>query len=374
MVDVFPEKDTDDTKDGLAAHFVASVILRSWKDAGGVSPLHHASYLGSADPDGTLITNEILDGAEMYALEVAAVCDSVPFGWDALQIEQRVYATEWVHPDNWGTCDAFLYDAHNDTLYIWDFKFGHLDIPAFENLQLVNYYAGIAQGMGLDGHSDQTIKVVMQAVQPRCFTHNGPIKEWRVVGSDLRGLINKLRTGAAAARGPNPMTRSGPQCRYCPARHGCKSARDAAMAGVDYVHRAHPDVLTNDAVSYELATLTDASKAIEYRLEAIQEEAASRISGGQNIPGYRMAVSQGQRKWVKDVDVIRSMGDLLGVSLVAPPKAVTPFQAEKVLKGAGLDNAAIETTLSSLVVRPSSGMKVVQDTGTEARRLFTQSR
>lgn len=376
MLEDFPEKDTEESRDGTAAHWVGANILDGWKAEGGKYPIQHSAYLGNTDPDGTIITNEMLEGAEMYADEIAAVMDLAtladPDAWSKLQIEQLVYATEWVHPDNWGTVDAWYYDAATHTLYIWDFKFGFLDIPAFENYQLIDYYAGIAQGLGVNGHSDQTLKVKLQAIQPRCFTFNGPIKSWDVIGSDLRGHINGLVTAAAEARQPGARTINGKHCRYCPARHGCKSARDAAMAGVDYIHRAHPDVLTNDAVSYELATLTDAKKAIEYRLDAMDEEAQSRISAGQTVPGFKMKVSQGKRKWAKDVALIRNVGALTGVDLIEAEKPVTPFQAEKKLRDAGFDKDGIESTLSSLIVRPSAGMKVVKDDGSEARRIFSQ--
>ena len=375
MLEYFPEKDTEESRDGTAAHWVAAAILESWKAEGGRFPIQHSAYLGQTDPDGTIITNEMLEGAEMYCEEIAAVLELSGFAeaWQYLHIEERVFATEWVHPDNWGTVDCWFYNPNAHRLHIWDFKFGFLDIPAFENSQLVDYYAGIAQGLGIDGVTDQTLQVVFQAVQPRCFTSNGPIKEWKCVGSDLRGYINRLRSAAAEARGPEPRTISGPQCRYCPARHGCKSARDAAMAGVDYIHRAMPDDPSNDAVSFELATLIDAQKAIEYRLDAMQEEAGGRISAGQSVPGFKMKVSQGKRKWAKDTDVIQNVGALTGVNLIKDPEPVTPFQAEKKLRDAGFDKDGIESTLSSLITRPSSGMKVVKDDGTEARRIFSQT-
>ena len=378
MIESFPQKDTEESRDGNAAHWVSATILDMWKDEGGRCPLIHAAYLGISDPDGTIVTNEMLEGAEMYCDEIAAVLEFAELAgladaWSHLHVEERVYATEWIHPDNWGTVDAWFYNPLTHTLHIWDFKFGFLDIPAFENFQLINYYAGIAQGLGINGDTDQTLKVIMQAIQPRCFTTNGPIKDWSVLGSDLRSHMNQLRSKAAEARGPDPMTTSGKQCRYCPARHGCKSAGDAAMAGVDYIHRAHPEVLTNDAVSFEMATLTDASKAIEYRLEAMKDEVQSRISAGQVIPGFKMKTSSGKRKWATGVGAIRNVGALTGTDMIEEAKPVTPFQAEKKLRDAGFDKAAIEATLDTLIVTPSAGMKVVKDDGSEARRIFSQN-
>lgn len=378
MIETFPQRDTEEARDGNAAHWISASILDMWKDEGGRCPLIHSAYLGISDPDGTIVTNEMLEGAEMYCDEIASVLEFAELAgladaWSHLHVEERVLATEWIHPDNWGTVDAWFYNPLTHTLHIWDFKFGFLDIPAFENMQLINYYAGIAQTLGINGETDQTLKVQMQAVQPRCFTSNGPIKTWDCVGSDLRGHLNILRSAAIEARGPEPMTRSGNHCRYCPARHGCKSAQDAAMAGVDYIHRAHPDILTNDAVGFELATLRSAKKSIEYRYDAMLEEAESRIKGGQNIPGAMMKPSSGQRKWAKDVAVIRNVGALTGTDLIAPVKPLTPFQAEKKLREAGFTKADIEATLSTLIAPPSSGMKVVKDDGSEARRIFSQN-
>lgn len=378
MLESFPEKDTEETRDGTAAHWVSASILEAWKANGGRFVVDHSSLLGQSDPDGTIITNEMVEGAEMYCEEIAAVLEfaeleGLDSAWDDLHIEERVLATEWIHPDNWGTVDAWFYNSITHRLYIWDFKFGFLDIPAFENLQLVDYYAGIGQTLGIDGVTDQTLKVTMQAIQPRCFTSNGPIKTWEVLGSDLRGHLNQIRAAAAEARGPEPRTISGKQCRYCPARHGCKSARDAAMAGVDYIHRAMPDSPTNDAISFELATLTDAKKAIEYRLDAMEEEARSRLGAGQTVPGFKIQISQGKRVWAKDTAVIRNVGALTGVDLIDPGKPATPFQAEKRLRDAGFNKDAIESTLGPLITRPSSGMKVVKDDGSEARRIFSQA-
>ena len=374
MSAMFPEAETDETREGTAAHWVAAAILREWKDAGTSAPIMHSQYLGQPDPAGTIITNAMLEGAEMYAREIAFVCDE--YGWGYLHIEDMVAAPQ-VHEQSYGTCDAWAYFPQVIRLHIWDFKFGHLDVPAFENKQLLNYYAGISNELGGNFNEPEAV-VVMQAVQPRCFTHNGPIKEWEVSATDLRGWVNQLNAAAHAALGPDPLTTSGKQCRYCPARHGCKSARDAAMAGVDYIHRVIPDVLTDDAVSYELATLTDASKAIAYRLDAIKEEAAGRLMAGKVIPGFRMEAGSGNRKWTQDAGAIVALGSLMGANLLKDPEAVTPAEAGKRLRaviqpdGKKLTEKAAEAMLDTLVSRPSSGMKVVQDSGTEARRIFYQ--
>lgn len=374
----FPEPITDETKEGNAAHWVAASILCQWKSEGGRSPLMHSEYLGSADPDGTIVTLEMLEGAEMYCDEIAEKIEGIERQgiatvWDRLQVEQRVYATERIHPDNWGTCDAWLYVPELPALMIWDFKFGFLDVPAFENMQLLNYYEAIAQGIGLDGLTDQQVCVEMYAIQPRCFTANGPIKTWFVKGSDLRGHANQLRTAAHAATAPNPSTTTGSHCRYCPARHVCQAAQKAAMAGVEYIATAVPDVLSGAGVSFEVATLRRAKADIEYRLEAMEEDAQSRITAGKTVPGFRVQRTAGRRKWTAEIEVIRNMGAMLGANLIADEKAKTPHQAELELKRKGLAKSAVDTMIAPLTAQPSSGTKLVADDGSEARRIFSQN-
>lgn len=375
MSAIFPEAETDETREGTAAHHVATLILQDWKDNGASIPILHAALLGQADPAGTIITNVILEGAEMYAREIAFICDE--WGWGYLHIEDRVEAP-LIHAESFGTVDAWAYFSTPNRLYIWDFKFGHLDVPAFENMQLVNYYSGIINQLGIN---DRAVKVVMQAVQPRCFTQNGPIKEWVVTGSDLRVHVNQLHSAAHKALGPDPLCISGRQCRYCPARHGCTAAGDAAMAGVDYTYRAIPQVLTDDAVSFEWATLTDAKRAIEYRLEAIDEEADGRMRAGSNLRGLTLKAKSARRKWTEEAPaaVIQSLGTAMGgANLLKDPQAHTPAEVVKRLRavaqpdGSKLSVKAAEALIDTFVERPSSGMKVVQDDGTEARRIFSQ--
>ena len=360
------ETNTPESEEGTAAHWVAEQLLRDAVENERVSAASFEHLLGNAAPNGVLITREMLSGAKMYVDYV----HSLDIDFSNYNIEQMVTCFA-IHLECWGTPDFFgvaiKVADRKPILHVVDFKFGHGEVEVFENKQMLCYYSGIMDHLEI---GDMDLTVVFHLVQPRCFHGNGPISTWEVEATELRAAVNQLSSAAHKAMGSAEVT-SGNQCRHCPARHACEASRRAAVAAISYTNAATPDPLTDEALAYELPTLVNAIKALEYRKDALENEAVARMGAGRNIPNLSMKQAYGNRAWTAETDTVQFLAEMSGVSFYADPALVTPAEAERRLKAAGLSNKEATEALEGLVAKPSRGMKLSINTGDLARKAFS---
>lgn len=358
-----PDSSNPEAAEGTAAHWVAQQILEDAIENGAASTASFEHLLGNADPDGTLITKEMIEGAKLYADHI----HSLGIDFPNYNVEDHVEIPR-IHPTECsGTPDFWGMDQY--TLHIVDFKFGFGNVEIFENKQLICYYCGIVDLLNLQ---DTNIKVVFHIVQPRCFSGDGPIKKWEVNAEDLRGLINILSKAAHDALGSDTVTISGNQCRYCPARHSCESSRQAAVAAIEYQNEATPHPLTDEALAYELPALINAQKALEYRLDSLTDEAIARMGAGKNIPNVSMKQTYGHRAWTLDTETVQNLAEMSGTSFIKEPELVTPAEAERRLKKTGLTAKESSEMLNGLAEKPARGMKISIITSDDVRKAFSK--
>lgn len=342
------DEDSQAAREGTASHWAGSEQL----DGREVD-------VGQVAPNNVTLDVEMIEGADMY---VAAVREIVPSGG---HVEQRVDCS-YVHPFMWGTPDFWHYDPVQRTLYVFDYKYGHRFVDAFENWQLLAYAAGIIATLGLD---DQSTMVQMTIVQPRNYHRDGPVRTWRVRAVDLRPYINILGNAAYTAVRPdgtyNPDAKCvvNPGCRDCNGRRACVTLQQSSMADIDLAGAPVPFDLPPVAVGNELRLITRAIAQLEARRSGLEEQAISAITRGENVPWHRLARSEGREKWTKPVDEVLALGSLLGLDLRKPAEAITPVQARKL----GLDAELSET----YAARGSGALALVPDDGTHARRVFS---
>lgn len=370
-----PQEDTEAAKEGEASHWVVAHGLGVRKVEQGRSfrelPDNPADLIGIEAPNGVIITEEMVECAEVMIDDVlenttkAAREASLTNGY--LHVEEDL-EIKHIHDQCHGTPDVWMF---NGTIRLWDYKFGHKDVPA-DSWQNKCYIAGILDRLNINGD----VKVIMTIVQPRSFSEEGPIKRYECMASDLRADFNLLASQAEKAYLPDPGVVSGPWCRYCPARHACPAAREAATSAVEYAGSALPEILSNDALSFELALLDRGLKAIEYRYDAIKTFALTQIDAGQMIPGFGTTPSYGNRKFTVPNDELFTMGDILGVETRGVQKTITPAEFDRRLKTVnkqrkvdGLD--PIDTSvINGYVERPLAGMKLVPSEEVMAIKAF----
>ena len=353
MEAAYPETGERDQQalDGEASHWAASEMLQG-----------RLTSVGDRAPNGVVLDVEMVQGADLMYDDV--VQTMAPFGMRPEDGASEVTLDiRKIHPACFGTPDYRAWVPRavggNLRLIVWDYKFGHRVVEAFENWQGVAYVCGALEQA--TAH-DRYVDVEFRVVQPRAPHPKGPVRSWSFTGSDLRPYVERASAAAAEALGPAPAARVGPECRDCRARHACPTLQAAALSACDVAGQASPFDMPPVAMGLELRTLRRAAELLAARISGLEEQALAVARRGVPVPGWRVATGRGRTVWtVPDAEVIE-MGRLLGVDVAKPPEALTPLQS----RDAGLPSALVDgisTTRSGAAV-------LVPDDGSLARQVF----
>lgn len=346
----FPETEqSQDAAEGDAAHWAVAEMLQG-----------RLVDVGVIAPNGVALTEEMCRGADLMYDDV--VRSLQPYGLQPHQgqIEQTI-AIPRVHPLAFGSPDFYILIAGAPaTLLIWDYKFGHRIVEAFENPQLVDYIAGATEGI----HDTlQGCNVVAKIVQPRGYHREGPIRTWETTLVALRGLLNISESAAAQALGPDPKARVGPECRDCRARHACPELRRVGFHAMSESVRAMPEVLDADAAAVELRMVREAIERLQARESGLEAQLVSELKSGRRVAGWMLEESSGRERWKVPAEQVIALGNAFKINLAKPPEAITPNQA----RDAGLDPAIVK----EMADRQRGAATLVFDNGSAARRMFT---
>lgn len=345
--------------EGTASHELAALLIYDYAK---MPTCQVADKLvGLPASNGVIWTQESYESARQYADHVRSVMQST--GCFAPHIEERI-SNGRIHPDSWGTPDCWLFDKVAGVMHVWDYKFGHKVVEAFDNWQLITYTAGILDALHVNGYQDEHITVNLHVVQPRAYHRLGTIRTWTVKASDLRPYFNELEATEAEALGDNPTCRVGPECGYCSARHACETLQQAGMAAVAYTGYPVSAQLEGDALGLELLLLREAQATIKARLTGLEAHAEATIRDGGSVPGWAVEPGQTRTRWAAPTDEVLTLGDMLGIDLRKPPEPVTPAQAKKL----GIDPAVI----SGYSETPTGALKLVESTKTIAAAVFSK--
>jgi hypothetical protein len=336
--------DTDQTEamEGTAAHWVIA------EQSAGRQPKR-----GDRAPNGVAVTDEMLDGADLWFDTVG----------QPQHVEERLPSSPDIDPDNWGTPDGWSWMPEIITIDVSDYKFGRRFVDVFENWQLINYALLIIDGvLKLDGMQDQHVKIRFRIVQPRSYHPQGPVREWTCRACDLRGARNQIRAAIEQARGDNPLTRVGDACRDCSARAHCGTLQRASFDALAEVGRITPIDLPPAAVGIELRILNDAIKVLRARHTGLSEVALAAIRTGNPVSGHRAESAEGRLKWKVPVSQIQALEQMFPGVTLTQPEPITPKQAIK----AGVPAEIID----SFSERHTGELKLIEDDGSLTRRLF----
>lgn len=352
LATIHPEEETDATREGTAAHWLATGFVD-----GSIQP--SISMVGSVAPNGVPVDEDMYWGAMEYYSRVMEHFDPACSG-----IEQRVDIPR-IDPLCFGTPDTWCYRLDNHTLYVWDYKYGHAPVPVFQNKQLISYACGIIDALHLD---DLTLTVRFEVVQPRAFRSRNRLRVWEVNASELRGTINHLRLQAHKGLNAGAMCRAGEHCEYCPVKLHCEANRQMAGVAADYAYTVESNQLSNEEMSFELDMVTRALSVLESRQSALRTEIEHRLNAGQRIPNYAKEPKAGHRKWsVPDADMIAA-ANMMQLD-ITKTELLSPRQAELKLKSQGIDTAVIEPYIE----KPIVGTKLVRIDGSALKHLLWEN-
>lgn len=354
----FEQEPTEDTLTGEASHWVGSEVLLAFKTNNG-NPIICSSYVGKTAPNGVLITEEMADAADMYVTDVLRIVNTCG-GLQNLHIEERVEIPH-LHGRMFGTPDAWLYDAKNNILYIWDYKYGHRFVEVYANKQLLCYTNGIYH---LDEVAAFQPTINFRVVQPRCYS-DYPVRDWTVKDiSSLSTFWTELREKAHEALSDKATCITGTHCRDCTARHGCEALQKDVYAWMGYEQPPSFVELSPDAIATELDFVETAVEILTYRQTGLEEKAKSILKSGGRCGNRSLKQSYKRDTWVKTAEEIIALGGMFGIDLAAPKKAITPKQA--VAKG--ID----ESVIKSYSDTPLGELKLVKDNSVKAKRIFSK--
>lgn len=311
--------ETIETKEGTAGHWVCSECLEQWK-LGGPTPLC-VDWVGKQAPNGIVITDEMAEGAQMFVDDVLKIAGKHG-ALRKMQIEQVVDMPD-IHELNYGTFDAAIIVP--GVIYLWDYKGGHRENEAIGNLQLVNYIKGIMNKVLINGLEDQKFMVHMRIVQPFAFHAVGPIREWVIRLSDLRGYFNQLRSKAQEAV-TNPTLTPGIHCRDCVVVGKCAASRKAAYSVIQYANDPLSlDSMTGADLRAERDILNVGAKIIKARQEAIEDLIMHGIKNGDKTSGLVTEATTGRLSWTVEPPQAIAFAKNFGVDN-GVTKPLTPTQ------------------------------------------------
>lgn len=348
----FPEDQTPDAMEGVAAHWVATEPLSG----------RRAPQVGEVAPNGVVVTQEMIDGAALYQ---ATVYSKIVPSWIRAEDTLPIPA---IHPDNGGTVDTWGFGFEQWLLQVVDYKFGHGFVEVFENWQLIEYVSGIVSWLEqqnvIPANYEDLISVELTIVQPRNYHKDGPVRSWRIALKHLRAHFNLLRAQAELAMQPNPATRTGEWCEHCEARHVCRTLQNATLQIADRAGDSTPFALDPVQLGNELRWLHHARELLDSRVTGLEAEALQFIRNGKRVAHYGAEHAQGREVWREGMDAaVIALGTVLGHDLAKPATAITPAQA----RAKGIDAAVI----SEYAHRPQGALKLIPVDTTATRKIFS---
>lgn len=333
---------TEESLEGDAAHWLALLFADGRLTGSGI--------IGVAAPNGVIVTEEMVEGAQLWRDTVGEY--GVP---ECPVVIERIHPTEC-----WGTPDWWRHDPIEYVLRVYDYKFGHKFVEVFECWQLIAYVLGLIDTLKLD---DLTLMVEFGIVQPRSYHKDGPVRRWTIAAHELRALGNHAADQAALALGPNPPTKTGTHCEFCPGRHECRTLQTAVLSVVEFAGTADRVSLPPGPLGRELATIDDALEILEARRSGLKEQATAHLRRGERVPFYKLESGLGRLAWTAPAAEIIGLGDAFGVNLRKPPAAITPTQAKNLI-----DQAVI----SQYADRPATAVSLTRESLIDSKKVFSQ--
>jgi hypothetical protein len=357
-----PNIETQASREGTAAHWVGSECLTQWRTPN-TYKLHCVDWLGEVAPNGVVIDDKMVEGAQVYVDDVLQVAQK----YGALQrmlVEHRVRMKQ-VHPElNWGTLDLALPILEHGIVYLWDYKHGHREVSAKGNFQMIDYLQGIIEEYKI---VDMSVQFVIRVVQPFAYHANGQVDEWCGTLADLQQYVAQLTHQAHAAL-TNPTMTAGKHCRDCSAVGACAVGRKYMHAFADYINEPYAiDNMSSADLAVERGVLKDCLAVGKSRAGAIEDELEHRIKKGDSTTGLALGTKLGAPKWSIPPKQVIALCAQFGAD-VGKIDALTPTQAKAKMGLAA--RIQFEQTLPAVTKRSAGALKLIPAEDSITSRAF----
>lgn len=321
LTENFPDKGSKYAEEGTFAHSVCETLLRHYSEK--ISPSRKKAELAALKAN-KWYSDELMEYCKIYVdLVKATYKDALKKDKSAvLDIEVKLDLGDFI-PNGFGTADAVI--IYNDTLMIFDFKYGRgVRVDATENPQMRCYAGGalIAYRNLFD-----IKRVITTIVQPR--VENGISSEEIPADELLAYCIEVIRPAADKAdRGVQEFC-PGDHCRFCPANGQCKAQAEENTALMQQAFSLpEPMLMTEDELSEILAK----APVVEKWLKAVKDYALDAALSGTEFPGMKLVAGRSSRVY-SDEEALLDALHQYGVedALLYERNLLSPAKLEKLL-------------------------------------------
>lgn len=349
---LYPNTETEFTREGTLAHEVAELVARSRLNRGD-------NIFGSPWRDD--VTPEMIRHAESYADYIQEQIKSL--GATVL-LEQRLDFSPWV-PDGFGTGDCLVIQDHH--LDVIDYKYGQgVEVSAVDNSQMRLYGLGAIHDFG-DIYEIETVS--LHIFQPR----KDNISVETITAAELRAWAEMVvKPTAAEAAAGHGAHKAGDHCRFCPHAGSCPALADTCWS----TYWAEGGDVSVPTLSAEaVAAILAKESMITSWLKAVKERALASLLDGGEIPGFKVVAGRASRSWADELEVCDALIKAgYTREQITKTEVLSPSQMEKVLgkkKAAELIAGHILSIPGSPTVAPETDKRPVYDRLAEAQKDFT---
>jgi len=275
-----PDTESEHSREGTEAHELLERLL------------------GGGNPDGYEVP-EMLS----HIMGIVRWVDKfVALGY-VLYSEVQVDGSPVLGPHTAGTADIIL--VKDEHIIIADLKYGHYEVQAIDNPQLIAYAAGAACEKSIVPVSGEP-NFSLYILQPRLY-RGAPIKSTELSFVQIQPLWDSIRIDLALCTDSAERTPTADACRYCKANLSCTERVAEAIQSIKEVLNVVDQELPLEAemmgVGIEglppaaIASLLDLKPLIDAIFTDIQAEAFKGAKRGIIIPGYKIIQGPGRRNW-----------------------------------------------------------------------------
>ena len=346
-----PNRETEASRRGTAAHEVAQMCLTRGQDA--------AEYVDRT-VHGVVVDAGMADSVQVYLDDCRALQDVETW------CEIRFDLAELNPPaPMFGTADFVAYSAATRTLYVHDYKNGYTPVAAEGNKQLRYYALGALLQIG-KGKPVDTVHITI--CQPNS---NGPaLKRETFDVIDLMDWSVELVARAVDAMAPDAPTHAGAWCRFCPAAGTCETQARVRLADALQEFDA---VIAGDAASPEMRLLSPAQRAAIFRasplIRQFLDDVEAAIKAYPEGTGYKVVATDGRSAWRDPDGAAFALEMAHGIDPWAPREIVSPAQARSRLadlirpehKTKKAAAEAARDALARLIFTPKTGTAIVPE-------------
>lgn len=299
------------------------------------------------------------------------VTDLVAYIKSLMRPEDRLFVDQKVPlyylPKQKGTLDVSIVGP--DRIVILDLKYGAgVGVYAVKNKQLIIYAESQIRILEQIELFSPTLPVTLIIYQPRDRNDPTCVREWPITRGELSLEAEEIGMKAQQVmKGENLVFSPGPACKFCPATGICKAYATRGMTALTVIDDAPVDAVIANPLGHTIdvsalsrekrqVILAHKSDLIAF-LEAVEDQEIAELTNGAPSLQFKLVEGKSNRQWKDEKKAAAYLvSKSVAVEAIYPPipsEIVSPAQAEKALRAAGVKvSAEVKTQLFELVEKP----------------------